>query len=252
MSYIYEALKRAEDENARGVAAAGRVRRRRFFATPSRAWLWALIGVLAANAAVIVTLTFVRRSPEPTATVTGPAVSPARDAGAADPTPSAPPGIVTASPALQPAPTVAAPPSSNVATARPARPVTAMKPGVQPAAPQVPAAARADSAPATPTAAAPETASARPETPAPVAPAIPPQATAPSAGTPSPPAADASKLHVQVVVYSDVPAERMVIINGRRYGEGQKIDPETVVERITPEGAVVTRKGQSETLISGR
>jgi general secretion pathway protein B len=246
MSYIYEALKRAEDENARGVAAAGRARRRRFFATPSRAWLWTLIGVLAANAAVIITLTLVRRSPEPTVTVAGQAVSPPPDAGVKALTPAAP--------AVQAAraPTASAPPSSNVETARPARPATAVKPAVQPAAPPVPAAARADSAPATPTAAAPETASARPETSAPVAPAIPPPATAPGAATPSPPAADASKLHVQVVVYSDVPAERMVIINGRRYAEGQKIDPETVVERITPEGAVVTRKGQSEMLISGR
>ena len=233
MSYIYEALKRAEDENARGVAAAGRVRRPRFFATPSRAWLWALIGVLAANAAVIITLTFVRRSPAPTVTVSGQAVSPPQDTGAGESTPSAPP-------------------ISNVATARPARPATAMKPAAQPAAPPVPAAARADSAPATPTAVTPETASARPETPAPAAPAIPPPAPAPSAAAPSPPASETPKLQVQVVVYSDVPAERMVVINGRRYTEGQKIDPETVVEHITPEGAVVSRKGQRETLISGR
>jgi Type II secretion system protein B len=60
------------------------------------------------------------------------------------------------------------------------------------------------------------------------------------------------KLQVQVVVYSDVPAQRLVFINGRRYAEGDRVDAETVVEHITPEGAVVTRRGQSFTLTSGR
>jgi len=55
-----------------------------------------------------------------------------------------------------------------------------------------------------------------------------------------------------VVVYSDVPAQRLVFINGRRYAEGDRVDAETVVERITPEGAVVTRHGQSFALTSGR
>jgi hypothetical protein len=44
----------------------------------------------------------------------------------------------------------------------------------------------------------------------------------------------------------------MIIIDGRRYGEGQKLDAETVVERITPTGAVVSRQGQRITLTSGR
>jgi hypothetical protein len=57
---------------------------------------------------------------------------------------------------------------------------------------------------------------------------------------------------VQVVVYSDVPAQRMVFIDGRRYAEGDKVDPETVVERITPDGAVITRRGQRFALTSGR
>ena len=60
------------------------------------------------------------------------------------------------------------------------------------------------------------------------------------------------KLQVQVVLYSEVPAERMVFIDGRRYAEGDRVDAETVVERITPDGAVVTRRGQRFTLTSGR
>ena len=60
------------------------------------------------------------------------------------------------------------------------------------------------------------------------------------------------KLQVQVVLYSEVPAERMVFIDGRRYAEGDRVDADTVVERITPDGAVVTRRGQRFTLTSGR
>ncbi len=70
---------------------------------------------------------------------------------------------------------------------------------------------------------------------------------APGAGV----AVEAPKLRVQVVVYSDVPAERMVFIDGRRYAEGASVDAETVVERITPEGAVVVRRGQRFVLTSG-
>ena len=65
-------------------------------------------------------------------------------------------------------------------------------------------------------------------------------------------AVEAPKLRVQVVVYSDVPAERLVFIDGRRYAEGASVDAETVVERITPEGAVVVRRGQRFTLVTGR
>jgi hypothetical protein len=75
----------------------------------------------------------------------------------------------------------------------------------------------------------------------------------PPAARPAAPApAETPKLQVQVVLYSEVPAERLVFIDGRRYAEGQRIDAETVVERITPQGAVVTRRGESFTLISGR
>jgi hypothetical protein len=47
-----------------------------------------------------------------------------------------------------------------------------------------------------------------------------------------------------VLVYSEVPAERLVFINGRKYLEGQALDASTVVEQITPGGAVLRRGGQ--------
>jgi uncharacterized protein (DUF169 family) len=57
---------------------------------------------------------------------------------------------------------------------------------------------------------------------------------------------------VQVVVYSDNPAQRMVFIDGKRYAEGDRVDAETVVERITPDGAIVTHRGQRHSLTSGK
>ena len=74
----------------------------------------------------------------------------------------------------------------------------------------------------------------------------------PARGEAPPAAAEPPKLQVQVVLYSEVPSERMVFINGRRYAEGDKVDADTVVERITPEGAVVARGGERFTLTSGR
>jgi hypothetical protein len=46
---------------------------------------------------------------------------------------------------------------------------------------------------------------------------------------------------LDVLVYSEAPAERLVFINGRKYVEGQAVDGETVVEQITPSGAVLLR-----------
>jgi hypothetical protein len=48
---------------------------------------------------------------------------------------------------------------------------------------------------------------------------------------------------LQVIVYSDVPSQRMVFIAGRRYAEGDALDAETTLERINADGAVVKRRG---------
>ncbi len=48
-----------------------------------------------------------------------------------------------------------------------------------------------------------------------------------------------ARFTLDVLVYSDAPAERLVFINGRKYVEGQAVDGETVVEQITPDGAVL-------------
>ena len=65
------------------------------------------------------------------------------------------------------------------------------------------------------------------------------------AGPPSPhPAQTLPRLTLDVLVYSDVPAERLVFINGRKYVEGQTLDGDAVVEQITPDGAVLQHQGK--------
>jgi general secretion pathway protein B len=52
------------------------------------------------------------------------------------------------------------------------------------------------------------------------------------------------KLRLEVLVYAETPAQRMVFINGRKYVEGGRIDDGLVVEEITQEGAVLSQQGQ--------
>jgi general secretion pathway protein B len=66
-----------------------------------------------------------------------------------------------------------------------------------------------------------------------------------SSRTASPaPAQGLPRLTLDVLVYSDVPAERFVFINGRKYVEGQVVEDGGVVEQITPEGAILRREGK--------
>jgi hypothetical protein len=75
------------------------------------------------------------------------------------------------------------------------------------------------------------------------APAPLPDAGAGRAAQPAP-AQTQARLTLDVLVYSEVPAERLVFISGRKYVEGQTLDGETVVEQITPDGAVLQHQGK--------
>jgi general secretion pathway protein B len=75
-----------------------------------------------------------------------------------------------------------------------------------------------------------------------LAPAPPPEA-APGRAAPAG-SADALGLTLDVLVYSELPAERLVFINGRKYVEGQAVTADAVVEQITPDGAVLRRADQ--------
>lgn len=52
------------------------------------------------------------------------------------------------------------------------------------------------------------------------------------------------KLTLDVFVYTDVEADRMVVISGRRYVKGQLVDGLYLLEDITPEGAVMSYRGE--------
>jgi hypothetical protein len=70
----------------------------------------------------------------------------------------------------------------------------------------------------------------------------------PAPAAPSTPAEVIARLKLQMLVYSDAPADRLVFINNQKYVEGQAIDGQVVVEAITPETAIVSYQGQRYTL----
>jgi len=51
-------------------------------------------------------------------------------------------------------------------------------------------------------------------------------------------------MRLDLFVYTDVPADRMVVINGRKYGEGEEVDGLYRVESITREGALLSYKDE--------
>jgi general secretion pathway protein B len=54
----------------------------------------------------------------------------------------------------------------------------------------------------------------------------------------------AQKLALQALVYSEVPRQRMVFINGRKYVEGDTVEGDLRLETITEEGALLSYQGQ--------
>jgi hypothetical protein len=79
--------------------------------------------------------------------------------------------------------------------------------------------------------------------PAPAPAAKPPVA---AAGPATP--AERAGLKLEALIYSDLPAQRMVFINGRRYAEGDLIDGRLRVEEIQEEGVELSDQGRRFTL----
>ena len=55
-------------------------------------------------------------------------------------------------------------------------------------------------------------------------------------------------MRLQMVVYSAVPAQRLVYIDNQKYVEGSSIEGKLVVESITPDGAILTHDGKRFTI----
>ncbi|CBE67731.1 MAG: hypothetical protein F9K13_05090 [Candidatus Methylomirabilis oxygeniifera] len=104
------------------------------------------------------------------------------------------------------------------------------------------AAPRSDSLPKPET--APEKSPAPAVDPAPVKPLERDPATPPASQEPPVSQEVFAKLHLQVHVYSEVPAQRWVFINNQKYVEGQRIDANLVVESITSDGVFVSYQGK--------
>jgi hypothetical protein len=53
---------------------------------------------------------------------------------------------------------------------------------------------------------------------------------------------------LDMFVYTDIEADRVAVINGRRYVKGQRVDGIYLVEGITPEGVELSYQGETAVL----
>jgi general secretion pathway protein B len=234
MSYILEALKRADAERQRGNVPGLHTRSTPELDTPSpkaarispRQWLIA-VGVLLL--VLVVLWWWVRATPAaPAPAAPGPS--------AIEPTAPAPIGTVAAPPPAPPAP-----PSEAIGSSEPAPPPL---PILAPAPPRTPPQAAASApvaapAEATRTASEPPAAANAPA-PATAAPASPVRSFAEL--TPEARAA-LPAVNVSGSTYSKNPALRMLIINGKVVQEGGEAAPGLTLETIEPRSAVLNHQG---------
>lgn len=229
VSYILEALKRADAERERGAVpglhaqpfALGEVddRPRR----PASHWRWVVLGFLIGLSGLVAGWWFARgRDAQVAAAPPLPAVERRAAPGVA-------PGAVPAVPAVPvaAAPTATAPP----ATPRPA--VQATVPAI--AAPAIAALPR-KAAPAVPAAAPPQQ---PPATAGGAAPRVPHFSELPENIR-----REIPQLAVGGAMYSENRANRMLIMNGQILHEGDQPVPGLVLEQIRPKQAVLNYKGQ--------
>jgi general secretion pathway protein B len=233
LSFILDALRKSEHERQR---QAGPAIAEMPIARPASRLPVALgvIGaLLAVNLAVLLYFMLRQDAPEVQRVEAVPAAAPAPVASAPAPLPAAsavpPPEATTAlvpAPAgreLQPLTDVATretppppqyePPSAPDPSLLPAPPAALATPAVADRPPSAATSAREDNVPRLDT--------------------LPAQATA---GLPA--------LNLDLHIYASSPAQRAVFINGRRYREGESLPEGVEVLEITPEGAVLSHRGQ--------
>jgi hypothetical protein len=79
-----------------------------------------------------------------------------------------------------------------------------------------------------------------------------PTVTPPVAAGRSPAPSQPAGLKLEALIYADVPASRMIFINGRKYVEGDSIDDRLRVEEIQEDGVVLNEQGRRFTLRAAR
>jgi len=232
VSYILDALKKAAEQRGAGAAvllrpSAPLARAGRFGRLP-----WVVAGVLlAVNVAAVGYLLW----PAPVVTPVSP--------------PASPPKVAL----IQPVETPAPPPPTQVIPAERPRPAVAVEgPTAAPVKPPVPAMPVPPHAPS----AKPPVEVARPSTGKPAVEKVPARAVPEATPAPAPAAivpgaaakADRQRFKLEVLSYSEAPAQRLVFINGRRYREGESLEGGVKVEEIREDSVVLSEAGQRFTL----
>ena len=256
MSYILDALTKAAQQRDRQTPVVQRLlspapRPRAPWSPASRR----LLAALAVNAVLLATVLGWWMWPTAPAT-TQPAVT-------TQPAPVAAPAPIAESPRpmkLEPLPRVE-PRVEKPTTATSERSVSTSETSSQTssrAAPPSPSPAPTPSSRAAAPASSPRAAAPAPSSRAAAPAPAPAQSTLPRSGTPgvqpstapaSPPVSaapplEAGSLKLEALIYADVPAERMVFINGRRYREGDSIDGRLRVEEIREDGVELSDQGR--------
>jgi general secretion pathway protein B len=224
MSFILDALKKAESERSRN---AGPVLMDVRVAPPRQrlpAWAWILGGVLVANLLGLGWMLL--RKP---ATAPAPVPPVAAVPQPLVPQPAAPAASPQVAPAVQPSP---------------------LPPVVLPAplpAPVYPPTLPASSPPESATAAIPP----QPVAPAPVYPPSPRIDNLPTAQDLVAQGVSLPTLQMNLHVYDTVPANRYVLLNARRLREGDEVADGIRVEAITPGGVVLSLRGRRFVVLAG-
>lgn len=270
MSYILDALKKAEAERRGGQHASGPIppsfhvhaRRQPVWQRP---WLWAVLSAAAVVAGGLIWMGGAPSSaPQPPAQETQAAQAPATAATPSPAVPAVPAApVVPAVPAAPSAPPVAqapaspapaapapssappgasAPPLAQAPARAPEQPVEKPRPAERkPAEKKAPEAARATKKPQE------EAVAAAPAAPAPVPAEKPKPAPEPQVGTlrdlPPQIQQEVPQYSVGGYIYSGNKADRSVVINKRLLREGDEIAPGLTLERMTPTGMVLNYKG---------
>ena len=155
----------------------------------------------------------------------------------------------SSAPAQAPSP----PPTSSLPPAPVAVPVPVAEtaPSPRPAAPDA-VASPSPAVPSPPPNAMPVEPARRPATAGAAAPAPPPKASAPTTAERMPALAELPEdlrrqmptLTVSGLVHSANPAHRLLVLNGQVYAEGSRPTPELLIEQIRPTSAVLSFRGQ--------
>ncbi len=226
MSYILEALKKAEQQRELGHVPGIASTHEQAYGKGRGRWLWVLTVVLALNAAVLLVLFWPDHGRAIRADAADEAASAQQRAPERPATAPVPAAVERPLAALAPA-TALPPAVSAAALSEPRQADSAAGP---------PAGSAAASEPEQPISDAPERAVTRHIAPPslPVWPQIPGHLFEQLSGS----------LHLDVHVYADRPPDRFVLINMKKYHQGERLQEGPRLDEITTDGVILSFRGE--------